>query len=62
LDNLYLAYYKASKGKRAKEEVLDYGENLQLRILSLREQILSGNVVTGNYYYFLKSANNFLEI
>jgi len=51
-DNLYLAYYKASKGKQAKEEVLEYGQNLQAHILSLREQILSGNISIGNYYYF----------
>jgi len=27
-ENLYLAYYKASKGRQAKEEVLEYGQNL----------------------------------
>ncbi|MDR2971002.1 MAG: RNA-directed DNA polymerase [Bacteroidales bacterium] len=51
-DNLYLAYYKASKGKQTKEEVLEYGRNLQVNILSLREQILSGNISVGNYHYF----------
>jgi len=51
-DNLYLAFYKASKGKHAKEEVIEYRDNLQFNILSLREQILSGNISTGNYHYF----------
>jgi len=51
-DNLYLAYYKASKGKKAKKEVIDYERDLQFHILSLREQILSGDISVGSYRYF----------
>ncbi|MCL2414958.1 MAG: reverse transcriptase domain-containing protein [Bacteroidales bacterium] len=52
LDNLYLAYYKTNKGKQTKKEALDYRQNLQSQIVLLREQILSGNISTGNYHYF----------
>lgn len=51
-ENLYLAYYKAVKSKRAKEDVIDYADHLNENIKILQSQILSGKVVTGYYHYF----------
>jgi retron-type reverse transcriptase len=51
-ENLYLAFYKAIKGKRQKQEVLEYQKNLDENISQLQKQILSGNVEVGNYHYF----------
>lgn len=52
LDNLYLAYYKASLGKRGKSEVMAFSKKLDENIQLLREQLLSGKVSVGNYRYF----------
>ncbi|MCB0290738.1 MAG: RNA-directed DNA polymerase [Calditrichaeota bacterium] len=52
LDNLQLAYYKARKGKADRVEVLDYGQRLDGNLTDLQQQIVSGNVETGNYHYF----------
>jgi len=52
LKNLYHAYYKASKTKRHKKNVIDYKENLLSNILQLQKQILSGSIEIGNYTYF----------
>lgn len=51
-DNLRLAFYKARKGKDAKPEVIEYSNNLDENLLSLRNQILSANVEVGNYHFF----------
>lgn len=51
-DNLYLAYYKASKGKLFSKQVHDYSKSLHENINNLQNQILSGNVIIGNYTYF----------
>jgi hypothetical protein len=51
-DNLYLAFYKAIRGKRNKKEVIDCQKNFDKNILQLQQQILSGNVSVGNYHYF----------
>ncbi|MEI6125618.1 MAG: reverse transcriptase/maturase family protein [Pseudomonadota bacterium] len=51
-NNLSLAFWKARKGKNAKIEVQNYRRNLQGEILSLRADILSDSVRTGDYYYF----------
>lgn len=52
LDNLYLAYAKACRGKRLKKEVMLFEANFDQNIALLRESILSGKVDVGNYYYF----------
>ena len=51
-ENLQLAYYKAQKGKAGKKEVFEYGKRLQDKLQNLQQQIISGNVETGNYKYF----------
>jgi len=52
IDNLYLAYHKASIGKQATQPVLDYSHNLQHNIKTLQNQIITGDVEVGNYRYF----------
>lgn len=51
-DNLRLAAWKAAKGKRHSEEVLAWFANMELNILDLRTQILSGEPRVGDYRYF----------
>jgi hypothetical protein len=51
-DNLRLAFWKSRKGKEDKPEVLEFRKQLDANLLSLRNDILSGNVEVGNYYYF----------
>ncbi len=51
-DNLRLAFWKAQKGKSYKSSVVQYRENLNHNLLELREQILAGQVKTGEYHYF----------
>ncbi|MCC6414023.1 MAG: RNA-directed DNA polymerase [Saprospiraceae bacterium] len=50
--NLRLAYWKASKGKRYAHEVTAYRINLDARLMLLREQMLAGHAAVGNYRYF----------
>lgn len=52
LDNLYLAYYKASRGKRGKSEVLAFSTHLDDNMQMLRRQLLSGTVPIGRYRYY----------
>lgn len=52
LNNLYLAFYKAQKGKSLKPDVIQFRKNLNTNIIQLREQILTGTVEIGNYHYF----------
>ena len=49
VDNLLAAYYKAARGKRLSNEVSDFELNLEDNIYMLREQLLSGTVVVGDY-------------
>jgi RNA-directed DNA polymerase len=51
-DNLRLAFWKASKGKRHTAEVLAYQRYLEDNLLELRAQILRGSVEVGDYRYF----------
>ncbi len=51
-ENLRLAAWKAAKGKRHTLEVLQWSEHFEENIFSLRNQILSGQVIVGNYRYF----------
>ena len=50
--NLYLAYYKASRGKHNKQAVIDYKRNLDVNIRTLRQQLQTGEAPAGNYHYF----------
>ncbi|GHT54420.1 hypothetical protein FACS189446_4020 [Bacteroidia bacterium] len=52
LDNLYLAYFKAKRGKSGIRAVIDYEHNLDHHIATLQEQIQTGNISIGNYHYF----------
>jgi RNA-directed DNA polymerase len=52
MENLYLAYYKAQKGKGGKLEVFDYGKNLKENLKVLQVEILRGSIEVGNYHYF----------
>jgi len=51
-DNLRLAFWKARKGKTHSHGVEIYRADLDLNLMNLREQILSGLVEVGNYHYF----------
>lgn len=51
-DNLLLAFWKASKGKRHAPAILAYQKRLDVHLVKLREQILSGNVSVGQYRFF----------
>ena len=52
-DNLRLAFWKASKGKRAKADVLAFRADLDARLRSLREELLSGSIPWGPYRRFM---------
>ncbi|MBR1769813.1 MAG: hypothetical protein IJ748_05075 [Bacteroidales bacterium] len=52
LDNLYVAYNKACKGKYWKQEVLDFSAKLDDNIRMLREKLIDGSLNFGNYHYF----------
>jgi RNA-directed DNA polymerase len=51
-DNLRLAFWKASKGKRAKAEVLSFRADLDARLRGMREELLAGSVGWGPYRTF----------
>lgn len=51
-DNLYLAFWKASKGKRYSKDVLIYQKNLDENLLNLQYQINEGKVNVGKYKFF----------
>ncbi len=52
MDNLRLAVWKAGKGKRYSRQVIDYSNDLEINLLNLQNEILSGKVNVGNYRYF----------
>jgi RNA-directed DNA polymerase len=52
MDNLRLAFWKASKGKRYSKAVLSYQNNLETNLKSLQWEIQKGNVSVGDYSYF----------
>lgn len=52
LDNLYLAFWKAKKGKNYSREVWEFRQSLEANLQHLRKQIESGVVEVGNYRYF----------
>lgn len=51
-DNLRLAFWKASRHKNGKIEVIKYRNSLDKNLLLLRSEILSGDVDVGHYHYF----------
>ena len=51
-DNIRLAFWKASKGKRAKREVILFRKELDKNIKKLREQILNRKPDIGHYTFF----------
>lgn len=51
-DNLRIAFWQAAKGKRHARSVLDYQNNLDANLLCLQRQILSGEIIVGDYRYF----------
>ena len=51
-DNLALAFFKASRGKRCKQEVLRFREDLDDELGGLREELLAGEVDWGDYHSF----------
>ena len=52
LDNLYLAYHKACRGKQRKAEVLRFAAHFEDNIQRMRKEIADGSVSIGNYRYF----------
>ena len=52
LDNLYLAYTKACRGKRTKVEVVEFSKNLTKNLARMQQEILEGRVSVGDYTYF----------
>jgi retron-type reverse transcriptase len=51
-DNLRLAFWKARKGKSHSPSVEHFRGNLDSNLLSLRDELLSGDVCVGDYHYF----------
>ena len=52
LDNLYLAYQKACRGKQRKREVLQFTEHFDEEIQRMRQEIIDGTISVGDYHYF----------
>lgn len=52
MNNLMLAFYKATKGKAMSEDVEKYRNNLSQNLQKLQSQIFSGEVCVGKYHYF----------
>lgn len=51
-DNLQLAFIKSCRGKQCKAEVRMFRERYDENIRGIRESLLSGNAVVGDYSYF----------
>lgn len=52
-ENLYLAYRKASRGKRSKAAVSEFGYNLEANLLLLQDELVAGRYQPGSYHSFL---------
>ena len=52
INNLYLAFYKASKTKQNNSDVIFYRQNLYTNLRKLQEQIKTSNINVGKYKYF----------
>jgi len=53
MDNLYLAWYKAAKGKQTDRAVIEYGKETGVRLSQLRKELMNGRCDTGNYHFFV---------
>jgi RNA-directed DNA polymerase len=51
-DNLRLAFWKASKGKRHAAEIVNYQQRLEANLYAARLQLIEGKITVGNYRYF----------
>jgi len=52
IDNLQLAFYKAARGKRDKNVVQLFQEQLEDNLCKMRTELLLGRTSVGNYTYF----------
>jgi RNA-directed DNA polymerase len=52
LDNIYLAYHKAKRGKSYANNVLQYSDNLEYNVQILKKQMEKGQIKIGEYKYF----------
>lgn len=52
LDNLYLAFWKAKRGKKDKKYVMDFELNLTINLKDLQAGLLSGRPSIGDYHFF----------
>ena len=52
LDNLYLAFKKARRGKQTKAEVREFMENFDSNIMRMRQEMLDGTIAIGEYRFF----------
>jgi RNA-directed DNA polymerase len=52
LDNLYLAFWKARKGKNGVSYVEDFRDELEINLLKLSGELRSGQISVGRYHYF----------
>ncbi len=51
-ENLRVAFWKASKGKRGKADCRRFGDDLDRNISGLRAELLSGEVRVGDHHFF----------
>ena len=51
-ENVRLAFWKASRGKRGKVEVIEFRERFEENIALLSTGLSNGSVSVGNYHYF----------
>jgi len=51
-ENLRIAFYKAMRGKREKQDVRDFQSNLESNLTLIHRQILDGELEFGDYHYF----------
>jgi len=52
MNNLFLAWHKARRGKIGKDKVLDYEKNLDVNLSKLKNELQSGQLSCGDYTYF----------
>jgi len=49
---LYLAYYKSSKGKKSRQDVIDFSKDLDNNLKHIQNQLMNKAVIIGDYHYF----------
>jgi len=52
-ENLYIAYLRASKGKRFKPDVDRFSYNLETELIQLEKELLDGSYQPGKYHQFM---------